>query len=144
MWRAHDTGCSTAPNMIVMFERSPTLCATRWHSSHSSVLILSGHRIARTGSSRISAAVPGSDRSPASIEPPQVDVERLGQAAGALGHLERGEPVHVDVGRRRLHGPGDVDVVVAVEVGVDAALQAHLGGADGPTPRAHARRCRRA
>ena len=34
----------------------------------------------------------------------------------------------VDLRGDGLHGPGDVDVVVAVEVGVDAALQAHLGG----------------
>ena len=33
------------------------------------------------------------------------------------------------VGRDLLHRPGDVEVVVAVEVGVDAALQAHLGRA---------------
>ena len=38
--------------------------------------------------------------------------------------------MHVDVGGGLLHGPGDVDVVVAVEVGVDAALQADLGGAE--------------
>ena len=59
MWRAQGTGCSIEPNMIVMFERSPTPWAVRWASSHSSVLILSGQRTARTSSSRISAAVPG-------------------------------------------------------------------------------------
>ena len=67
MWRAHDTGCSTAPNMMVTFERSPTRWAVRWASSHCSVLILSGHRMARTSSSRISAAVPGRVLSPASF-----------------------------------------------------------------------------
>ncbi len=65
-------------------------------------------------------------------ESPQVDVEGLAQPAGAFGDLERRESVDVDVRRGRLHGPGDVDVVVAVEVGMDAALQAHLGGADVP------------
>ena len=35
----------------------------------------------------------------------------------------------MDVGYGVSHGPGDVDVVIAVEVRVDAALQAHLGGA---------------
>ena len=60
-------GRSIEPNMIVMFERSPTECAMRCASSHSSVFTLSGHRTARTSSSRISAAVPGSVRSPASI-----------------------------------------------------------------------------
>ena len=69
-------------------------------------------------------------------EPAQVVGERLAEPLGALGDLEGGEAVDVDVGRRVLHRPGDVDVVVAVEVGVDAALQAHLGGAAVRTPRA--------
>ena len=67
MWRAQLTGCSTEPNMMVMLERRPTLCAVRCASSHSSVLILSGQMRARTSSSRISAAVPGSVLRPASF-----------------------------------------------------------------------------
>ena len=67
MWRAQLTGCSTEPNMIVTFERRPTPWAVRWASSHSSVVTLSRQMIARTSSSRISAAVPGSVASPASI-----------------------------------------------------------------------------
>ena len=59
----------------------------------------------------------------------QVLAEVHAEPAGAFGHLERGEPVDVDVRRDGLHGPGDVQVVVAVEVRVDAALQAHLGRA---------------
>ena len=62
-------------------------------------------------------------------ESSEVVGQRFAQASGALGDLERREAVDVDVGRGLLHGPGDVDVVVAVEVGVDAALEAHLGGA---------------
>ena len=62
----------------------------------------------------------------------QVVGERLAVALRALGDLERGEAVHVDVGRRLLHGSGDVEVVLAVEVGVDASLQAHLGRAHVP------------
>ena len=65
----------------------------------------------------------------------QVVGQRLAEALGALGDLERGEAVDVDVGRGVLHRPGDVDVVVAVEVGVDAALQADLGGAELGAPR---------
>ena len=67
MWRAQLTGCSTEPNMIVTLERRPTLCAVRCASSHSSVETLSGHRTARTSSSRISAAVPGSVFRPTSL-----------------------------------------------------------------------------
>ena len=61
---------------------------------------------------------------------PEVVGERFTEPPGAFGHLERGEPVDVDVGRRLFRGPAHVDVVVAVEVGVDAALQADLGGAE--------------
>ena len=67
MCRAQLCGCSTDPNMIVMLDRNPTVWAVRCASSHSSVEILSGQRMARTSSSRISAAVPGSVLSPASF-----------------------------------------------------------------------------
>ena len=53
--------------MIVTFDRNPSECAVSWTISHSSVVTLSGHKIARTSSCRISAAVPGSDASPASF-----------------------------------------------------------------------------
>ena len=59
----------------------------------------------------------------------QVVGERHVEPARAFGHLERGEAVHVDRRRDLLHRARDVDVVVAVEVGMDAALQAHLGRA---------------
>ncbi len=97
MWRAHDRGCSTAPNMMVTLERRPTLCAVRWAYSHSSVLILSGHKIARTSSSRISAAVPGSVFSPASRRQSEVLGQRHRRAARPLGDLQSGEAVDVDV-----------------------------------------------
>ena len=82
--------------------------------------------ISRTSSSRISAAVPGNVESPASFASGQVLTEVHAEPAGAFGHLERGEAVDVDVRRDLLHGPRDVEVVVAVEVRVDAALQADL------------------
>ena len=61
-------------------------------------------------------------RQPDVLQAPQVVGQRLAESLGTLGHLERGETMHVDVRRGFLHGPGDVDVVIAVEVGVDAAL----------------------
>ncbi len=67
------------------------------------------------------------------LEPTQVGLEVLAEPLRALGHLERGEAVDVHVGHRRLHRTGHVDVVVAVEVRVDAALQGDLGGAHLPT-----------
>ena len=77
-------------------------------------------------------------------EAPEVVGERFVEPLGALGDLECGEAVDVDVGSCFLHRSGDVDVVVAVEVGMDAALEADLGRAhldrlDGSGPR-----CRRA
>ena len=115
--------------MIVTFDRSPTSCAVRCACSHSSVVILSGQMTARTSSSRISAAVPGSVASPASLARSRYSREVHVEALRTLGDLERGEAVHVDVGRDLLHRPGDVEVVVAVEVGVDPALEADLGRA---------------
>ena len=115
--------------MMVTFDRRPTECAVRWASSHSSVSILSGQMIARTSSSRISAAVPGRVREPGVLREHEVLAERHAEPAGAFGDLERGEPVHVDLRRDLLHRPRHVEVVLAVEVGVDAALETHLGGA---------------
>ena len=75
--------------MIVMFERSPTECAVRWASSHSSVLTLSGQ------SSRPDLVVEdlgggAGQRPEAGVhQSAEVDGERLAQPLGALGHLER-------------------------------------------------------
>ena len=121
------TGCSTEPNMMVMLERRPTPCAVRCASNHSSVLILSGQMSARTSSSRISAAVPGSVLRPGLLQAGQVLGQRDLGPARALGHLQGREAVDVDVGRTGPHRLEHVQVVVPVEVGVDAALQADLG-----------------
>ena len=66
------------------------------------------------------------------LHPAQVGLERLAQAAGALGDLERREAVDVDVRHRRADGAADLVVVVTVERRVDAALETHLGGAGVP------------
>src|SRR5205085_7211631 len=47
----------------------------------------------------------------------------------ALPDLERGKRVHVQVGQLALDRAAEVDVVVAVEAGVDPALEADLDGA---------------
>ena len=54
--------------MMVEVVRRPTLCASSITDSHCAVSILSGHRTARTSSSRISAAVPGRLPKPASAK----------------------------------------------------------------------------
>ena len=63
------------------------------------------------------------------LQSEQVFVQRHAEPAGALRHLEGREPVHVDRGRDFLDRAGDIDVVVAVEIGMDPALQADLGRA---------------
>ena len=61
--------------------------------------------IARTSSSRISAAVPGRVDSPSDFASARYSASGTPSRRRALGHLERGEAVHVDVGRDRLHEP---------------------------------------
>ena len=62
----------------------------------------------------------------------EVVVERQAQRVGAGADLQRREGVHVHVGRRRLHRLDDGEIGVAGVAGLDAALQAHLGGAARP------------
>ena len=62
------------------------------------------------------------------LQPQQVVAERLAEAAGALVDLQGGEAVDVHAGHGLVHGLGHVQVVVAVEAGVDAALEGDLGG----------------
>ena len=73
----------------------------------------------------------GQRRQPRLFQSAQVVDERLAEAPGAFGHLERGEAVDVDALRCLADGPDHLEVVVAVEARVDAALEAHLGGAGG-------------
>jgi len=93
-------------------------------------VILSGHSTARTGSSKISAAVPGRVFEARFAQAHQVVGQGDLGALRPLGDLEGGEAVDVDGGRRLAHGLDHVHVVVAVEVRVDATLQADLGGAE--------------
>ena len=59
----------------------------------------------------------------------QVVGERPLHRRGALPDLERRERVHVDLGLRGLHGAQDVEVPLAGEARVDAALQTDLSAA---------------
>ena len=73
--------------------------------------------------------MPGQRLQPRVLQAREVGRQVLVRAAGALEHLERAEGVDVNRRRAGAHRRDHVDVVVAVEVGVDAALQADLGGA---------------
>ena len=65
-------------------------------------------------------------------QPGQVVVERQAQRVGAGADLQRREGMHVHVRCRRLHRLDDGEIGVAGVAGLDAALQAHLGGAARP------------
>ncbi len=122
-------GCSTAPNIIVTLLCKPTLCAVRCASSHSSVVILSGtqdlpHRVVEDLRGRARQRLLSRLHQPC-----QIAVEGFVQAPGPLGDLQRREAVDVDVRGDLSHRLGHVDVVVAIEVRVDTALEADLGRA---------------
>ena len=130
MCLAQCTGCSMLPNMIVMLDLSPTEWAVSW-----ALEPLAGGDLVRAqdladGVVEDLRCGAGQRREAGVLHPAQVGLQRLAEPAGALGDLQRGEPVHVHRRHRGLHGLRDVEVVVAVEVGMDAALQAHLGGAE--------------
>ena len=69
-------------------------------------------------------------------QPLQVVVEREPERGRALPDLERREGVDVQVGQRLLHRRADLQVRLAGEGGVDAALEAELDGAAVPGLRA--------
>ena len=61
----------------------------------------------------------------------KVVLQRFAEAFGSLCHLERSETVDVNAGCCFGDRTADVDVIVPIEVRVDAALQRHLGRAEG-------------
>ena len=56
--------------------------------------------------------------------------EVFSEAFRSLGDFKSGEPVHVNRGGGATDGMGDIDVVVAVEVGVNSPLQRDLGSSE--------------
>ncbi|CAB4804649.1 unannotated protein [freshwater metagenome] len=60
------------------------------------------------------------------FETTKVRVERLVEASSAFGNFKRGESVYVDFGHSFGNGASHIDVIVSVEVGMNAALQTHF------------------
>ena len=60
------------------------------------------------------------------MEAREVVGQRLAERGGALPDLERGEGVDVEVGHGLLHGGADLEVRLAGEGRVDAALETDL------------------
>src|SRR3981081_4036760 len=121
--------------MIVTFERSPASWAAACTSSHWPVVTLSGQLIRRTSSSRISAAVPGSEPSPAARSRPRYSPTGGPQGRGALPDLERRERVHVEIRQRAPDHLHHVEIELSGEGRMDPALQAELGRAAPRPPR---------
>src|SRR5204862_892059 len=63
---------------------------------------------------------------------PQVLLQRQAEGRRPLPDLERREGVHVQVGELALDRPADIEVVLAGEARMDAALEADLDGAAVP------------
>ena len=97
------------------------------HLQPSSVVTWSGQMTARISSSDLGVGA-GKAGEAGRLEPQQVVAQRLAEPAGALVDLQGGEAVDVHAGHGLAHGLGNVQVVVAVEAGVDAALEGDLGG----------------
>ena len=126
-----ERGCSIEPNMMVTFERRPDPMGGAVGIEPLLGVDLVG---AQDRADLVVEDLGGGARQRA-----QTGVLQPRAGTSSSGSPRRRAPsvtssavkrVHVDVGHRFLHRPGDVDVVVAVEVGVDAALQAHLGRAE--------------
>ena len=109
----------------------PSSCAVATTSSHCAAGSLPLVSTQRTSSSRISAAVPGIEPSPASRSSVSHSVIDTPALADGADDLHRGERVHVHVGHRGLHRADQVGVEGDRQLRVDAALHADLGGAVG-------------
>src|ERR1700720_3710883 len=120
-WPTQWAGVSTCPYIIVALVGMPSSCAvvmTSIHAAAGSLPLVSTHR---TSSSRISAAVPGSEatpppRAPVKHPPPrrpgpdQPLPHRQPGAGRAVHHLHRRERVHVHVRAAPLDLGRDVEV----------------------------------
>jgi hypothetical protein len=58
------------------------------------------------------------------LETKEIGIERLLKPTSTLSDLECGEAMNVDIGNRVSDGTGNIDVVVAVEIGMDSTLKA--------------------
>ena len=58
----------------------------------------------------------------------EVLLKWLTQSLGSLSDLKGSESMHMDVWCGFFHCPGDIDVVIPVEVRMDPSLEADLGG----------------
>ena len=128
-WRAQFRGPSTWPNMIVLFERRPDLVRGSVHLEP-----LRGRDLVRADdrADLVVEHLGGGARErgePLVAEALEVVAQRDAERRGALPDLERAEGVDVQLGHGVLDRADDRDVVVAVEAGMDPALEADLGGA---------------
>ena len=131
-WPTQWRGLSTWPYIIVLVVGMPTWCAVVTTSTQVRVGSLPLVRIQRTSSSRISAAVPGSEPRPAS---------RALIRKSSIDRPVRAVPLTTSIGlnawtcisgTRCLDRGDQVEVRRRGQLGVDAALHADLGRAEVP------------
>lgn len=107
-----------------------------WAVEMTSIQVAAGSlplvRTQRTSSSRISAAVPGTESRPRLLRGRQPLADGHAGPGRAVHHLHRGEGVDVHTGDAGLHRLRDVEVRRPGQVGVDAALHADLDRAEVP------------
>ena len=125
-------GVSTWPYIIVDVVGRPIRCAVPMISSQVAAGSLPLVSTQRTSSSRISAAVPGTLSSPASLAASRNSSNDSPVRAAPLTISMGEKACRWMPGWRRLHLAGEVEVGGAGQVGVDAALHADLGGAGRP------------
>src|SRR3984957_11823519 len=125
-------GVSTCPYIIVEEVRRPSSCAVLMTSIQTEAGSLPLVSTQRTSSSRISAAVPGSESRPASLAPPQPLPDRQAGAGRPVDNFHRGERVYVKIWAASLDFGSDFEICCSWQIGMDTTLHAHLGGAGLP------------
>ena len=122
------SGSSVWPYIIVEVEGMPRLCAVRMTSIHCRTFNLLGLRDLRTSSSRISAAVPGILPNPASFNIDQILAQRQARFFDAVRDFHGRIGMHMKFRQASLDGAKKFNVIVAVEIFREAALNAHFRG----------------
>ena len=125
-WVTQWPGWSTWPYIIVLLVGRPIECAVVTTSIHRAVGSLPFVKIQRTSSSRISAAVPGSESNTGLLGGHQEVADRQAGASDPVHDLHRRERVHMEGRCGVLDCSGDVEVRRSGQLGVDPALHADL------------------
>ena len=130
MCSASSQGSSMCPNITVAVERRPARCEASMISTQRATGSLLGEIRSRTPSCRTSAAVPGVEPRPASRNSANTSAARQPRDVAHVRDLHRRVGVQMQI-RCALFGETQpMQIGVQCPVGVDAGLDAQLGGAE--------------